>query len=73
MPDYELTACPPNSLFLVISTAAGETSAAIQCLFICLATNAVVPDPQKKSATVSPSSVDAAIILRSSASGFWVG
>ncbi len=33
---------------------------------------AVVPDPQKKSATRPPSGHDALIILSRSASGFWV-
>jgi hypothetical protein len=40
----------------------------------CLeATNGVVPDPQKKSATISPGLDEARMILSSNASGFWVG
>ena len=39
-------------------------------LLCLLATNKVVPEPQKKSATTSPSFVEAKIILSSNFSGF---
>ena len=52
------------------STASLDLSASIHCLPSFCATTPVVPDPQKKSATVSPGLVEEAIILSSSNSGF---
>src|SRR5699024_3949650 len=54
------------------STVADETSTPIQSRPILCATAAVVPDPAKKSSTVSPASVATAIIRWIRRSGFGV-
>jgi len=57
----------------VIATASGAESTASHRRPSSSATAAVVPEPQKKSATRSPGLVVASMIRRSSASGFCVG
>ena len=61
------------NLFLHILIAFGLLSTPIHFLFTFSAADIVVPDPQKKSATIFPSLDDAKIILFNNFSGFSVG
>src|SRR5512139_2472923 len=50
-----------------------DSSVAMNRLPFCAATTAVVPEPQKKSATRSPEFDEARMMRFNNASGFWVG
>lgn len=67
-----LLSCNPNNLFLVTCIANLERSEPTHRRPSFSATARVVPEPQKKSATISPGLEEALIILCSSFSGFCV-